>query len=276
MPELPEVETIRLLLRNGGPESPSLLNYEITGADLYWDRTLETPAPDEFKRKITSQRIEEIERRGKFLNFSLSDFHFLLHLRMSGDVLIQPKTEPPGKHHRLSLNFKNGLKFSFIDPRKFGRAWLVKDPDLILGNLGPEPLSVDFTQTYLHKALSSHKRQIKPLLMDQAFLAGLGNIYTDEALFLAKIHPLTKSDQITNNQSERLFQSIRFVLSEGIRKNGASIDWVYRGGEFQNYFRIYSRKGERCIDCGDLIERVIVGQRSTFICPTCQPDPVVN
>lgn len=276
MPELPEVETIRLLLRNGGPESPSLLNFEITGADLYWERTLETPAPDEFKRKIISQQIKEIGRRGKFLNFFLSDYHFLLHLRMSGDVLIQPKSEPPGKHHRLSLYFNNGLKFSFIDPRKFGRAWLVRVPDTILGNLGPEPFSEEFTPTSLETALKGHSRQIKPLLMDQTFIAGLGNIYTDEALFYAKIHPLTKSDQITEDQSDRLVDSIRFVLSEGIKNNGASIDWVYRGGDFQNYFQIYGRKGQKCEVCGDVIERITVGQRSTFICPTCQPWPAVN
>ena len=112
--------------------------------------------------------------------------------------------------------------------------------------------------------------------MDQTFIAGLGNIYTDEALFRAKIHPLTKSDHITKKQSNRLARSIRDVLSEGIKNNGASIDWVYRGGDFQNYFRIYSRKGEKCEDCGDEIIRIVVGQRSTFICPTCQPDPEVN
>ena len=272
MPELPEVETIRLLLRNGGPESPSLLNYEITEADLYWERTLETPTPEEFKNKIVSQKIMDIERRGKFLKFILTDFNFLLHLRMSGDVLVQPKFEPPGKHHRLSLYFKNGLKFSFIDPRKFGRAWFVKNPEPIFGNLGPEPLSNELTPTSLFVGLRGHSRQIKPLLMDQTFIAGLGNIYTDEALFLAKIHPKTKSDRITKNQSDKLLHSIKYVLLEGIKNNGASIDWVYRGGEFQNHFHIYSRKGEKCIDCGDVIKRIIVGQRSTFICPTCQPD----
>ena len=229
MPELPEVETIRLLLRNGGPENPSLLNSEITGVDLYWERTLVMPSPDELKNKIVSQHIVEIERRGKFLKFLLSDFNFLLHLRMSGDVLIQPREEPPGKHHRFSLYFKNGLKFSFIDPRKFGRAWFIKDTEPILGNLGPEPLSNEFTSTHLFMGLSSHSRQVKPLLMDQKFVAGLGNIYTDEALFRAKIHPKIKSDQITKNQSDRLLHSIKNVLLEGIRNNGASIDWVYRG-----------------------------------------------
>jgi formamidopyrimidine-DNA glycosylase len=195
---------------------------------------------------------------------------------MSGDVLIQSKKEPPGKHHRLSLNFKNGLKFSFIDPRKFGRAWFVKNTEQILSSLGPEPLSDEFTPTSLFKGMSRHSRQIKPLLMDQTFIAGLGNIYTDEALFNAKINPKTKSDQISRNQSDHLYESIKYVLLEGIKNNGASIDWVYRGGDFQNYFQIYSRKGEKCMDCGDEIIRIIVGQRSTFICPTCQPDPETN
>ncbi len=138
------------------------------------------------------------------------------------------------------------------------------------GELGPEPFSKKFTPTWLHTALHSKHRQIKPLLLDQTFLAGLGNIYTDKSLNVAKLHPLMISDAITLKQAEALHDAIRNVLKEGIRRNGASFDWVYRGGEFQNYFRVYDRAGKPCPTCGTNIERILVGQRSTHFCPNCQ------
>jgi formamidopyrimidine-DNA glycosylase len=136
--------------------------------------------------------------------------------------------------------------------------------------LGPEPFSRKFTPQWLHTALHRKHRQLKPLLLDQTFLAGLGNIYTDESLHLAKLNPLLESDAVTPQQAEALHAAIRKMLKEGIRRNGASIDWVYRGGEFQNYFRVYDRAGKPCPVCGTNIERMIVGQRSTHICPNCQ------
>ncbi|MCX6034993.1 MAG: DNA-formamidopyrimidine glycosylase, partial [Chloroflexi bacterium] len=135
---------------------------------------------------------------------------------------------------------------------------------------GPEPLSEAFTADWLYSSLHIRRRQLKPLLLDQAFLAGLGNIYTDEALHLAKLHPLLLSDLVTKKQAKGLWQAIRKVLEEGIRRNGASIDWVYRGGDFQNHFRVYGRTGEPCPVCGTPIERTTVGQRGTHFCPKCQ------
>jgi formamidopyrimidine-DNA glycosylase len=117
------------------------------------------------------------------------------------------------------------------------------------------------------------KRQLKPLLLDQSFIAGLGNIYTDEALHLARLHPLSLSNQLAPSQSETLLMAIRSVLEEGIRHNGASIDWVYRGGDFQNHFRAYQRTGQPCLVCGTPILRITLGQRGTHFCPTCQPPP---
>ena len=131
-------------------------------------------------------------------------------------------------------------------------------------------MSRGFTSLWLHTALHNKRRLLKPLLLDQTFLAGLGNIYTDEALHLAKLNPLATSDSITATQAESLHEAIRTVLKEGIRRNGASIDWVYRGGEFQNYFRVYDRKGKPCPTCGTEIQRILVGQRSTYFCPRCQ------
>jgi formamidopyrimidine-DNA glycosylase len=162
---------------------------------------------------------------------------------------------------------------AFNNPRKFGRVWLLDDPGKVLGDLGPEPLDENFTAECFYQHLSRYKRQIKPLLIDQKFIAGLGNIYTDEALNLAKIHPLMLSNQLSFKQAELLLNSIRGVLKEGIRQNGASIDWVYQGGEFQNHFRVYQREGEPCPECKTPITRIVVGQRGTHLCTNCQVTP---
>ena len=158
----------------------------------------------------------------------------------------------------------------FNDTRKFGRVWLTDTPEEVLGKLGPEPFGDEFTAKWLHENLHGRHRQLKPLLLDQTFLAGLGNIYTDEALHMAKLHPLRASDSVNAKQAEGLWNAIREVLQEGIRTNGASIDWVYRGGEYQNHFRVYDRTGEPCPVCGTKIKKLVVGQRGTHICPKCQ------
>lgn len=270
MPELPEVETIRRILRNGGLQSPSLLYLRILGAEILWERTVEEPAPPIFIKNIEDQQIIDIKRRGKFLIFVLENYYLLIHLRMSGDLIIEPAVIPPGKHHRLLLHLEGENRLSFVDVRKFGRVWLVKDDRSVVGHLGPEPLSAEFTADELFQDLKKHQRQIKTLLLDQKFLAGLGNIYADEALFCAKIHPLMKSNQLDRDQCDHLWGCIRKVLLDGINKNGASIDWVYRGGDFQNYFKVYQRSGEPCSLCGSTIERIVVGQRGTHLCPRCQ------
>ncbi|MCJ7529649.1 MAG: bifunctional DNA-formamidopyrimidine glycosylase/DNA-(apurinic or apyrimidinic site) lyase [Anaerolineales bacterium] len=273
MPELPEVETIKNLLSKGGPDWPPLVGKTIAAAQVLWQRTLATPAPKRFSRQVVGQAIKTIERRGKFLSLVLSRDTLLIHLRMSGDLQMEPQILPFALHHRLVLNLDDGWRLALNDPRKFGRVWLTDQPNTVLGKLGPEPLDDAFTPEALYQRLQARHRQLKPLLMDQSFLAGLGNIYTDEALHLACLHPLTLSNQLTLEQAERLWASLRAVLQEGIRRNGASIDWVYRGGEFQNYFRVYQRTGEACPTCGTPIQRTTVGQRGTHFCPTCQPAP---
>jgi formamidopyrimidine-DNA glycosylase len=148
---------------------------------------------------------------------------------------------------------------------------LVDEVDRVVGNLGPDPLDDGFTVDDFFNHLHATRRQLKPLLLDQTFLAGMGNIYVDEALNLAKLHPLTPSNTLTEAQAARLLESIHTVLRDGILRNGASIDWVYRGGDFQNYFRVYQRTGQPCSACGTPIERITVGQRGTHFCPYCQP-----
>ncbi len=264
MPELPEVETIVRLLR------PALVGKTILSADLYWERTLVTPSPAEFKQAVRGQQIQEVFRRAKFICMQLSLTSLLIHLRMSGDMIVVLGGYQPGKHDRLVLKLTDDTTLVFTDPRKFGRVWLESDPAEIFNDLGPEPLSQEFTSTWLYEALHAQHRLLKPLLLDQSFISGLGNIYTDEALHLARLHPLTHSDAITPNEAEILWMAIREVLESGIRHNGASIDWVYRGGNFQNHFRVYGRAGEPCPVCGTPIERIVVGERGTHFCPQCQ------
>ena len=188
MPELPEVETIARSLR------PALVGQTIIAADLRWARTLATPSPRKFKEQIQGQQILGVSRRAKFLNIQLTDFNFFVHLRMSGDLFIKEGNDPPEKHDRLRLFLSGDKILIFRDTRKFGRAWLTDDPETVIGKLGPEPLSDEFTPGWLYDNLRRHHRRLKPLLLDQAFLAGLGNIYTDESLHRARLHPLAASD----------------------------------------------------------------------------------
>lgn len=270
MPELPEVETFRRKFLYGSEEGPSLVGARIVGADLLWARTLAEPEPAVFMRRVAGQTIMDIGRRGKYLLLRLSSDVLAIHLRMSGDLLLEAGEAPVGKHHRLMLNLDDGRRLAFSDTRKFGRVWLTGDIDGLLGHLGPEPLGEEYRAADLYEGLQKRARQIKPLLMDQRFLAGMGNIYTDEALHQARIHPLRKANSLSWEEAQGLWSAMRAVLAEGIRRNGSSIDWVYRGGDFQNCFQVYQRAGEACYRCGTPIERIVVGQRGTHFCPVCQ------
>jgi len=281
MPELPEVETIVRSLRNPSDwpladeqsfhERAGVIGRQVRAVDLLWAKTLATPTPAEFRRQMAGQVVKDVTRRGKFIVFTLTEATLLLHLRMSGDVRVEEQSKPLQTHDRLTITFIDGVRLVFNDTRKFGRAWLVADPQEVLGNLGPEPLDPALTGADLYQRWHSSARAIKTLLLDQSLLAGVGNIYSDEGLFLAKIHPLTPGKELTVVDCDRLLQGIRSVLQDGIRRNGASIDWVYRGGDFQNHFKVYQRTGEACDVCGNPIEGLVIGQRSSHFCPVCQP-----
>jgi formamidopyrimidine-DNA glycosylase len=279
MPELPEVETIARFLREGGRNSLPISGKTLTGGRALWPRTLEVPVPSRFASRLKGQKVLSIGRRGKFIVIKLTTDTLLIHLRMSGDLRCEPALDDSGNaaplqpHDRLVIEFTDHTRLAFNDPRKFGRVWLLSDPQTLLDQLGPEPLDLALTAGEFHHMLTSRRRQLKPLLLDQTFLAGLGNIYTDESLHLARLHPLTLSDSLDAAQANDLLRAIRSVLEEGIRRNGASIDWVYRGGDFQNAFRVYQRTGQPCPVCGTPIERITVGQRGTHFCPVCQPKP---
>lgn len=274
MPELPEVETIVRSLRatSEHTNSTGVTGKTIERAELLWQRSLAKPSIEEFLSLLSNQQILSVNRRGKFLVFGLPQYSLLIHLRMSGDIIVERQdSSRDQKHDRLVLYFTDGSRMAFNDTRKFGRAWLVGDVNEILGKLGPEPLDEALTPELFHGKLLRCKRQIKPLLLDQSFLAGMGNIYTDEALFLAGIHPTTRANKLNLGQAGNLLSAIRDVLSEGIKRNGASIDWVYRGGDFQNHFQVYQRTGQKCFRCGNPIKRILVGQRGTHYCEHCQP-----
>lgn len=271
MPELPEVETLARHLHH------LLAGAVFSSVEVCWLRSVAMPTPQEFACTLPGRTILGVGRRGKFVQFSLSDSYYLLvHLRMSGQLQVKPLDTSADKHARLIFNLTNGRKLVFYDPRKFGRVYLATDPTLVTGELGPEPLSDDFTPDVFAALLSRHKAALKPLLLNQAFLAGLGNIYTDEALFAAGLHPLHKANTLTPTEVERLYLAIREVLQQAIRNRGTTLpDARYRDaegqpGNNQEYLRVYRRTGEPCPRCGTPIERVLVGQRGTHYCPNCQ------
>lgn len=264
MPELPEVETIARGLR--GP----LVGRTFTGVTVLWPNSVKTPIP-QLKKRLPGQRIEAITRRGKYLQFHLSGGDtLLLHLKMSGDLLVVPATEEPDPHVRTIFDLDNRHQLRFKDTRKFGRVYLVTDPNQVVGKLGPEPLADDFSPDDFKALFGRRAGRLKPLLLNQQFIAGIGNIYADESCHLAKIDPRRQVDTLTGAELERLYHAIRQTLNAGITHKGASLDSVYRGGEFQNHFQVYSRSGEPCLTCGAEILRIVLGGRSTHFCPRCQ------
>jgi formamidopyrimidine-DNA glycosylase len=273
MPELPEVETVVRELREGGPRGPSVVGKTIARVTVRWPRHIATPAPQALQRQLRGQTVLGVRRRGKYLIFDLSAGVLLIHLKMSGDLSVVNGHAPPDKHAHTIFHFTNGTALRFSDTRKFGKVFYVPRAEDITGALGPEPLEPSFTAARLGAMLAQRRRLLKPLLLDQTFIAGLGNIYTDEALHLAGLHPLRQSNDLTEVEVRALWAAIRRALRSGIRHNGASIDWVYRGGSQQQYFRVYDRAGEPCPRCGTLVRRTVVGQRGTHYCPTCQALP---
>jgi formamidopyrimidine-DNA glycosylase len=276
MPELPEVETIVRSLNSGCGSIKPITGKTVAKVKLLWKRTLSGGSILTLRKRLIGQSVQAVERRGKFVVIQFKEQYLLIHLRMSGDLRVESSIDEKGrpkplqKHDRLVLEFRDGTRLAFNDTRKFGRAWLTKEPQEVLGKLGAEPLDPALTEAKFHRMITRCRRQLKPLLLDQTFLAGLGNIYVDEALFAARLHPLQNTSTLSEQQSGALLKAIRSVLRKAIRRNGASIDWVYRGGEFQNDFCVYQRDGQPCPVCGTTIERMLVGQRGTHYCPHCQ------
>jgi formamidopyrimidine-DNA glycosylase len=274
MPELPEVETVvnDLLAAN-------VVGCRIVGVRLSWARTLAEPSLCEFTDRTTGVQIVGVSRRAKYIVISLSTGEWLLiHLRMTGRLQLSPHGQAHASHERAALILDEGRDLCFIDTRKFGRWRLVDDLDSALGHLGPEPLDVSFKSRDLATIMHSHHRMLKPLLLDQHCLAGLGNIYVDEALWDAQLHPCQLSHSLSQPEILRLYRAIRKVLRRGIRSMGTSLGTgkgnfysvAGRRGRNQDGLRVFRRDGQPCPRCDAILERLIVGQRSTHICPTCQ------
>jgi len=287
MPELPEVETIARGLR------ASLVGRTVVGVEVRWARSLIPPDPTTFARRLVhrGQVVTDVTRRGKWVVITLSGGDTLLvHLRMTGQLVLEPGGgygKPPysggecpdDRHVRALLFLDDGRRLRFSDQRKFGRIVLTAKPQQVLGDLGPEPLGDDFTPARLREMLAQRRGRIKPLLLNQRFLVGLGNIYTDEALWQAGIHPLRRADTLSPAEVRRLHRAIRSVLRAAIASGGTTLpDAAYqqpdgRSGEFASRLAVYGRVGQPCPRCGTTIERIKISQRGTHLCPRCQPWP---
>lgn len=272
MPELPEVETVVRGLRE------PLIGRRVESVWFEQAKVIQTPSAEQFAARIQGQTFRAINRRAKYIVCQMDHDILAVHLKMTGRLFVTPVNEPDPADRwvRLKLGLDNETVLNFSDARRFGRVYLAATLDEITPSLGPEPLEDDFTIKVLQERLAQHHRQIKALLLDQSFLAGVGNIYADEALHRAGIHPLRLSDEIKSAEIKRLHKTIREVLQKGIEYQGASINWYRQPdgtrGQSQDHFQVYDREGEPCFNCGQPIIKIRVAQRGTHYCPNCQPE----
>lgn len=275
MPELPEVQTVVNDLKSAG-----LVGATITGAQVFWPRTISGLSPTIFCRRLKQQTLTAIGRRGKYIVFNLSGKdHLLIHLRMTGRLHWIAADQPRSKHEHVILKFQN-QQLRFHDTRKFGRFYLVQDPQTILNKLGPEPLASNFTAKVMTERINSRKRLLKPLLLDQSFIAGLGNIYVDEALWEAGIHPRRMASSLSKAETKTLHRAIIKVLQRGLRNFGTTLgsgkstfySIARNRGRNRDQLMVFRRTGSPCPRCNSIIERIVVGQRSTHICRKCQKE----
>ena len=268
MPELPEVETIKNEL------SPWVVGQSFTEITILDAKLVCGGSVEEVRRGLIKKKIESLERRGKYLVFHLSSGKSLImHLRMTGSLLLNPKDVDC--YARAVFHLSNGHRLVFSDRRRLGLIWLVDDTKAVVGKLGPEPLDESFTPDILGQRLSRHHLPVKAALLDQCIVAGIGNMYADEALFAARINPLRKADDLSPEEVQTLHNSIRRILGAAIGNKGASVDTYIRPegklGTAHFDFKVAHKGGESCPICGSTIERVLVRNRGTCFCPRCQP-----
>ncbi len=268
MPELPEVETIKNEL---GPWVVGQRFTEVTSID---SKVVCGGSAKGVRRRLLGQKVESLERRGKYLIFHLSKGRSLIiHLRMTGSLLLDPEDDT--RYARVVFHLSNGHRFVFADRRRLGKMWLVDDADAVVCKLGPEPLNKRFTPHVLRQRLSRHHIPIKAALLDQCILAGIGNMYADEALFASRIHPLRKADELAPKEVLTLHNNICRILRAAIGSRGASVDtYVRPEGELGTAhfdFKVAHRGDEACPICGSTIERCVVQNRGAYFCPRCQP-----
>ena len=280
MPELPEVETVARDLR------PRIVGATIVGARSSWARTLRSHAPEAFAEAVAGRQVLAVGRRAKQVLIELSgEAALTVHLKMTGQLFVVPANAPEDPYIRLVLELEDGRELRFRDVRKFGRVGLYgRDPAsgeltvevggaAVFAAIGPEPLDPAFTLRDFRRLLRRRKGRLKPLLLDQSFLAGVGNIYADEALWTARLHPLRTAGTLHPADERRLYEAVRTILSEAIERRGSSIDDYTApdgDGSMQERLQVYQRTGEPCPRCGRPVKRVIIGARSTHFCSWCQ------
>jgi formamidopyrimidine-DNA glycosylase len=280
MPELPEVETVARDLR------PRLVGATIVGARTNWARTLRSQDPVAFEAAVAGREILAVGRRGKQLVIELSgDAALTIHLKMTGQLFVVPASTPEDPYVRLVLELGDRREVHFRDIRKFGKIGLYgRDPATrelvdevggaaVFASIGPEPLAETFTLRDFRQRLRRRKGRLKPLLVDQSFLAGVGNIYADEALWRARLHPLRPAPSLQPPDERRLYEGIRAVLAEAVDRRGSSIDDYTApdgDGSMQERLDVYQRTGEPCPRCGHPVKRIVIGARSTHFCSWCQ------
>lgn len=270
MPELPEVETTRLGI------APHLCGSKIN-AVVVRNRKLRWPIPENFEQQLLHQTVQNITRRGKYLCVHLNHIMMLIHLGMSGRLSLCTDSRTYERHDHVDIVFTNGQTLRYTDPRRFGCILLSQNNQHpLLDNLGLEPLSEAFTADYLLKQAQSRKMAIKPFLMNNKIVVGIGNIYATEALFLAKIHPAMPAHRLTFKQASVLVDIIKQVLTDAIAKGGTTLkDFLNSSGKpgyFAQQLKVYGRANQPCIACGTRLKSCVLGQRTTVFCPVCQRD----
>jgi formamidopyrimidine-DNA glycosylase len=262
MPELPEVETVVRYIR------PNIVGKTIQSV------IPQNNMPRQFNNLIVGKSILNVERRGKYVVLNLDNGFLLIHLRMTGRLLLNLTKDDKPKHITAIIQFTDKSSLYFKDYRKFGRLYYYKSLDYINQKLGIEPLSKDFTGDWLYKNFQNNKRQLKPLLLDQSFIAGLGNIYVDEALWFAKLHPQQISSSVSRKKSDMLHSTIQRLLQMAIDNQGTTIINFYFGegkrGNFREQLQVFGRQDKNCPRCESNIIKIRVAQRGTHICPRCQ------
>jgi formamidopyrimidine-DNA glycosylase len=272
MPELPEVEYVARQLR------AELVGRTVVAAEVRWARAISAPDVDTFGAALRGQRVVAVSRRAKHLLIALESADtMVIHRRMSGNLTLASSGAEP-LYTRVRFELDDGRVLIFSDPRKFGRIALLapSELDAVLGVLGPEPLEDDFTPEVLAERLAGRERALKALLLDQTVIAGLGNIYADEALFRARLHPLRTGGDLTSAELAALRWGIRDALRTGLDHGGTTFgrhrDVYDEAGTNVEHLDVYRRTGQPCRRCGTSITRIVVAQRGTHFCPRCQPD----
>jgi formamidopyrimidine-DNA glycosylase len=268
MPELPEVETVVRGLRQ------PLVGRRVEHVWYEREKVIAMPGAEDFAARIVGQTFQSITRRAKYIVCQMDHDVFGVHLRMTGRLYVAAESPPDDRWVRLRLGLDNGESLHFSDARRFGRVYLAPEVSTFTQGIGPEPLDDDFTAEVFAERLRGRQRQIKALLLDQTVVAGVGNIYADESLFLAQIHPLRRADTLTGDELSRLHAAVRHVLNQGIDHEGASVNWYRKPdgerGDSQEHFNVYDRAGQPCSCCGTAVLKIRVTQRGTHFCPTCQ------